>query len=179
MIKKIITMLLGITAINMTATVYADDYAKFNANGININIREWGSPYWQSSGYRNFMEKNKVTYVAMEGSADSKSSLYFDIDDAFLYGQQCDMTVTIEYFDEGTTDFTFNYESYNTESFIYEKKSQPLKLTDTNALKSISFNLSDVVLENRYSNIGGSDFYINLEKDTEGNRGNLLIKSIK
>jgi len=179
MIKKFIAVLLGIATINITGIVYADDYAKFNANGTNINIREWGSPYWQSSGYRNYSQKDGTTFALLDGSTDSKSSVYFDIDDNFLFGQHCDMTVTIEYYDEGNADFTINYETYNLDSFIYEKKTQSAQLTDTNTLKSISFELSDVVLENRYSNIGGSDFYINLEKDFDGNRGNLLIKSVK
>lgn len=177
--KILLAVSIGIMVLTLTGGVYADNYAKLNVNGTNVNIKEWGSPYWQSSKKRDYDTRDKVTYALVDGAYESKSSLYFDIEDRFSYGQQCDMTVTVEYYDEGNTNFSVNYESYNPDLFIYEKKMQNATLTGTNTLKTVSFELSDVVLENRFSYLNGSDFYINLEEDSDGNKGKLLIKSVK
>ena len=77
--KILLAVSIGIMVLTLTGGVYADNYAKLNVNGTNVNIKEWGSPYWQSSKKRDYDTRDKVTYALVDGAYESKSSLYFDI----------------------------------------------------------------------------------------------------
>ena len=85
--------------------------------------------------------------------------MYFDVDNAYLFGGSNPISMTVTYFDRGVDTWTLEYDSADG----ITKSAGTITKTDSNTWKKQTFSIGDARFEGRQS--GGNDFRINSNGD--------------
>lgn len=168
--KKYLTAIAGLLICAATS-VHASGNAELTVDGADTGITKWGMD--KESPVYAIKDSTRGLYIS--GADSSANALYFNIDDSVAFGQIGSATVTVQYYDEGTSEFYLSYTSFDDSSYTHTLKKSSVTCTNTKTWKTTTFNIDNVVFENRIDKIGGADFYLGSDDKTSG----VAIKSVK
>lgn len=168
---KKIFMTIGGLLICAAATVHASGSAELTVGGADTGITKWG----MSKESPTYAIKDSTKGLYISGADSSGNALYFNIDDSVAFGQIGSAAVTVQYYDEGTSEFYLSYTQFDGSSYTHALKKSSITCTDTKTWKTTTFNIDNVVFDNRIDKIGGADFYLGVD----GTNTSVTIKSVK